>query len=59
MENKRRLAVTAVILAAFGVSAQQRPPTAVDLEVLQIQLNLYMIAGAGGNIAVQIGQDAS
>jgi glyoxylase-like metal-dependent hydrolase (beta-lactamase superfamily II) len=42
------------ILAAFAVSA-----TSVlfgqDLDVLHVQGNVYMIAGAGGNIAVQIG----
>ena len=28
-----------------------------DVEVIQVQPNFYMIAGAGGNIAVQIGPD--
>ena len=28
-----------------------------DIEVLQVRPNFYMIAGAGSNIAVQIGQD--
>jgi glyoxylase-like metal-dependent hydrolase (beta-lactamase superfamily II) len=36
------------------------PPTASPaggLEVLPVQGNVYMIAGAGGNVAVQIGED--
>src|ERR1700730_15938044 len=41
--------------------AQSRPNTASapagDLEVLQIRPDFYMIAGAGGNIAVQVGSD--
>jgi len=39
--------------AAPLASAQQ--PTAADLEVVQVRPNFYMIAGAGGNIAVQLG----
>ena len=37
-----------LLLAASGLPAQ-------DLDVLHVQGNVYMIAGAGGNIAVQIG----
>jgi len=37
-----------LVLTASGVLAQ-------DLDVLHVQGNVYMIAGAGGNIAVQIG----
>jgi cyclase len=47
-------------LAAGGVyraAAQQKPQGSGDLEILQIQPNFYMIAGAGANIAVQIGRD--
>jgi len=35
--------------------AQQPQSSEEDLEVLQVRPNFYMIAGAGGNIAVQIG----
>ena len=28
-----------------------------EIEVLPVQGNVYMLAGAGGNIAVQIGDD--
>jgi len=50
----------AVSLGVWGgdrPSAQQRPPAGDDLEVLQIRPSFYVIAGAGGNIGVQIGQD--
>jgi glyoxylase-like metal-dependent hydrolase (beta-lactamase superfamily II) len=42
-------------------AAQQRPETsetdAGGLEVLQLRPNFYMVVGAGGNIAVQVGPD--
>ena len=34
-----------------------RTEAARDIEVLRVQGNVYMIAGAGGNIAVQVGDD--
>ena len=46
---------TALLGTAAGLAAQQVPP--VDLEVLRIRPNFYMIAGAGGNIGVQVGTD--
>jgi glyoxylase-like metal-dependent hydrolase (beta-lactamase superfamily II) len=51
------VAFAAVIGGAGGVnaSAQQSQDSGEDLEVLQVHPNVYMIAGAGGNIAVQIG----
>ena len=67
-----RLAITAGALMAVAVcvgvveaqGGQRAPgastinPTAVgDLEVIQVRPNFYMIAGAGGNIGVQIGED--
>jgi glyoxylase-like metal-dependent hydrolase (beta-lactamase superfamily II) len=38
-----------------GLVAQQTPAT--NLEVLQVRPNFYMIAGAGGNIGFQVGED--
>jgi glyoxylase-like metal-dependent hydrolase (beta-lactamase superfamily II) len=44
-----------------GVRAQARPAAggadAAGLDVVQLRPNCYMFAGAGGNIAVQLGQD--
>jgi cyclase len=55
---------TAIGLGSEGfISGQQRPQTSTpgtnssDIEVLQVRPDLHMIAGAGANIAVQIGQD--
>ncbi|HJT88888.1 MAG TPA: MBL fold metallo-hydrolase [Bryobacteraceae bacterium] len=45
----------AAVLAAGGLVAQQ--PAASHLEVLQLRPNFYMIAGAGGNIGFQVGED--
>jgi cyclase len=47
--------VAGLLLAVSGVGARQAP--AVNLEVLQLRPNFYMIAGAGGNIAFQVGTD--
>jgi cyclase len=42
---------------AAAQSARVPPPAATgDLDVLPVQGNVYMIAGAGGNITVQIGE---
>lgn len=41
-----------------GQGAPQQPPRSEEgLEVLHVQGNVYMIAGAGGNITVQIGDN--
>ena len=46
-----------------GVSAQARQQgggvDADGLDVIQLRPNFYMIAGAGGNIGVQVGQDGA
>jgi cyclase len=51
------ISVIAIAVLAAGSSALAQQPQAgsEDLEVLQVHPNFYMIAGAGGNIAVQIG----
>jgi len=51
------LACAALAMAAATTTALAKPPQegSGDLEVIQVRPNLYMIAGAGGNIAVQIG----
>ena len=43
--------------AAGAGSARQDRPVGPALDVIQIQPNFYMIAGAGGNIGVQLGPD--
>ena len=50
----RAMAGVAFVLAAGTLSAQQ---DGTGLEVVQLRPNFYMIAGAGGNIGVQIGTD--
>ncbi len=52
----RVLAVAAAAIITFsGVLAQ--PARAANLEVLELRPNFFMIAGAGGNIGVQVGAD--
>jgi glyoxylase-like metal-dependent hydrolase (beta-lactamase superfamily II) len=43
------------LCACGGLAAAQN--TAADLHVLQLRPNFYMIAGAGSNIGVQVGDD--
>jgi glyoxylase-like metal-dependent hydrolase (beta-lactamase superfamily II) len=45
----------AALIFVTGLAAQQAPAT--SLEVLPLRPNFYMIAGAGGNVAFQIGED--
>jgi cyclase len=51
------------VAAAFGlvvcsaVSIQAAEPDTGGLDVVKVRQNFYMIAGAGGNIGVQIGSD--
>src|SRR5215813_671530 len=55
---KRMLAVAAAAVLAFGATTARMDAQAPrDLEVLQLRPNFFMIAGAGGNIGVQIGED--
>ena len=47
--------------AAFAgfAGAQQSQNAPADLEMVPVQGNVYLLAGAGGNIAVQIGQQGT
>src|SRR5581483_5653548 len=51
------------VAAAFGlialgaVTSRAAEPGSEGLDIVQVRPNFYMIAGAGGNIGVQIGAD--
>jgi cyclase len=48
--------LTSVVLTAHvAVLARAQQATGSDLDVVQVRPNFYMIAGAGANIAVQVG----
>ncbi|HLI82864.1 MAG TPA: MBL fold metallo-hydrolase [Bryobacteraceae bacterium] len=51
----RALSALAAVAAATALLAQADG----NLEVLQVRPNFYMIAGAGGNIGVQVGADGA
>ena len=64
MRNICRRVTIAPLFALFAAFAQvpriaplvdAQEPTVTDFEVVQVRPNFYMIAGAGGNIAVQLG----
>jgi glyoxylase-like metal-dependent hydrolase (beta-lactamase superfamily II) len=55
---RRVLAVAAACCVGWGASSSRTEAQAArELEVLQLRPNFFMIAGAGGNIGVQIGDD--
>jgi glyoxylase-like metal-dependent hydrolase (beta-lactamase superfamily II) len=63
MKDQMRKGLEIVIACLFafeahgGLLQQRTGASAVEIEVLQLRPNFYMIAGAGGNIGVQIGED--
>src|SRR5256885_1062386 len=51
-------ALAALACPAVGASLARLDAQATrELEVLQLRPNFFMIAGAGGNIGVQVGED--
>jgi cyclase len=51
------LAIAALLLSGWERPASARQEAASDLDVVQIRPNFYVIAGAGGNIVVQLGPE--
>jgi cyclase len=51
------LAVACAVVACSAVLTQAADQDPSGLDVVQVRPNFYMIAGAGGNIAVEIGSD--
>src|SRR5437868_14990652 len=47
--------VAAVIMLTAGYGAPLLQVRTDDLDVVQVRADFYMIAGAGGNVAVQVG----
>ena len=62
---KERRKMKRILTAALGLvvcgafSSRAAEPENGELDVVQVRPNFYMIAGAGGNIGVQIGSTAS
>ena len=57
MKKVKRVLILALALAAGGLSLRAAGQADAGLEVVKVRKNFYMIAGAGGNIGVQIGSD--
>ena len=49
--------LTFALLACSATTIHAADPDSTDLDVVRVRPNFYMIAGAGGNIGVQIGSD--
>jgi len=56
-QTMRSLAIAAVLTLGVTPPIALAQDQAGDLEVIQLLPNFYVIAGAGGNIGVQIGRD--
>ena len=53
----RKLAILAVLLTSVLVCAQDQDFSKVQIKVTKISGNIYMLQGAGGNIAASVGED--
>src|SRR5688500_2224207 len=55
--TRQALAFMAAALLGFMAvgSAQQAPPS--ELQIVPVRGNIYMLAGAGGNITLSVGRD--
>src|SRR5437016_7408999 len=53
----RSVSAALVLIVCGAVATARAQQTGGKLDVVQVRPNFYMIAGAGGNIAVQIGVD--
>ena len=51
------LAAAAVVMSSAGYAQQQQNFDKVEVHVLPVQGNVYMLVGAGGNITLQAGKD--
>jgi cyclase len=59
MSRRALIAAAAVSFAAATVVSAQQPPAANAgaLQPLQVRENIYLLAGAGGNIVLSVGKD--
>ena len=56
------VAAAAVIAVVFGqpsLAVQNQPPVRGDIEILPVQGTVYMLTGAGGNVAASVGPSGS
>jgi glyoxylase-like metal-dependent hydrolase (beta-lactamase superfamily II) len=54
----RKLAILALILIPFSAHSQQNNDfSKVEMKVTKVSGNIYMLEGAGGNIAASVGED--
>jgi len=50
-------AVVSYLFVALAAAQQNQNLNSVEIHILPVQGNVYMLAGAGGNITVQVGND--
>ena len=53
--KKILLAAAAIFAVVVAIEAQQAAPANTEITTIHVQGNVYMLQGAGGNVAVQIG----
>ena len=56
-QKMRKLTILAVLLMSALVYAQDQDFSKVQIKVTKISGNIYMLQGAGGNIAASVGED--
>ena len=49
--------IIVLALAAFAFAQQNQNLNNVEVHLLPVQGNIYMLVGAGGNMTVQVGKD--
>jgi cyclase len=57
MKTFRAWSVAVALVICFAPGGASQSAGGDELEVLQLRPNFYMLAGPGGNIAVQVGED--
>src|ERR1700685_3108086 len=58
LKSASALTAASIVAASLFLTARAQPTTD-EIEVLRVRPNFYMIAGAGGNIAVQTGPNGA
>lgn len=55
----RRVVIAILVCLASAAIAAVASPQDAELEVLQLRPNMYMLAGGGANVVVQVGEDGA
>ncbi len=51
------MVATALVLLSFAAAAQDQDFSKVEMKVVKVSGNVYMLQGSGGNIGASVGED--